>query len=222
VLLAAAAAIARATETSLLAALPTREETPEPESGAERWISLGVLSGSTVPDHALSNYQWSTSPHLGWGGQALLGFGRFATGARVWSTATDQAIGLPDEASARVRRTSLELVGHGRLARWGGAELSGIASVGWLHLGYQPDQVTISSGGSPVVVDLAPVNEWIAGGGLAIKRALASAWTLGLELDRRMFRLDTAHRDGNTIVERRETFGDWSARLELARLYSWR
>jgi hypothetical protein len=42
---------------------------------------------------------------------------------------------------------------------------------------------------------------------------------VGFELDHRIFALETAHRDGSQIEMKREAFGDWSARLELAWLH---
>jgi hypothetical protein len=214
---------------AVAAAFVRAEEHPAPGAGPgpgaetswdtdERWISLGLLSGTTLHDPALANYQMSTALEAGFGAQGLAGFGRFAAGLRLWTATTQQTIGASDPSNPKLRMTSSEAVAQGRLGRLGGAELVAVASVGWLHLGYHPDQVTVSSGASPIVVDLAPMDEWIAGGGLAVKHRLGAHWGLGLEVDRRIFGLDTAHRSGSTIVEQREWFGDWSAHLELARL----
>ena len=59
------------------------------------------------------------------------------------------------------------------------------------------------------------------GGGVALERrcsARLGSWAS--RSTRRVFGLDTAHRDGNTIVERRESFGDWerAARARVAHL----
>jgi hypothetical protein len=186
------------------------------------WFSLGVLSGSTKPDAALADYQWNTTPRGAWGAQALVGAGRFATGVRFWRTQTTQDIGLPGApAGTTVRWTSGELVGQGRLATLWGNHVMAIASVGRLHLDSDPDRITIDPNGSvfPIVVDFKPVDEWIAGGGVSLKRALGPAWDLGLEFDHRVFGLETAHRNGDVIEVGRQSFGDWSARLELAWLY---
>jgi hypothetical protein len=43
-----------------------------------------------------------------------------------------------------------------------------------------------------------------------------------MEVERRYFALDTAHRNGATIEYSRQSFGDWSARLELAMVYGLR
>ena len=200
-----------------------RREERDHES-PDRWITVGALFGSTFHDVALTDYQWSTSPRLGLGAQALVGRRGFAAGARLWTTRTEQTLGAPGGAPATttVRGTSCEVVGQGRLGRVWGSEVLAVASVGWLHLGYHPDRVTVSSGGSPVVVEFAPLDEWIAGGGLGLRRRLAAHWSASAGVDHQIFRLKASHRDGNAIVEGYQSFGDWSARLELARVFNWR
>lgn len=184
------------------------------------WLSIGGLFGSTQPDGELADYQWDTTPRASFGVQALAGNDRFASGLRVWNTRTTQHVGIPDQAAkATVHTTSVELVGQAKLATAWRTEVHAIAGGGLLHIGYEPERITIDSGGTPIVVDLKALNEWVAGGGLALRRRLASAWSAGLELDYRIYGLDTAHRNGNDIEFSRETFGDWSARLELAWLY---
>jgi hypothetical protein len=74
-----------------------------------------------------------------------------------------------------------------------------------------------SGGAEPLTVALAPVDTWISGAGLGARRGIGGRWSLGVEVERRFFGLETVHRSGGTVVERRESFGDWSARLELAR-----
>ena len=184
-----------------------------------RWVSIGILGGSTRLHHGLADYQWDMTPRVDWGAQTLVGSGRFAAGLRLWRTQTTQQIDPADPtAAARVGATSTELVGHGRLATTLGCDVVAVASAGLLHLGYHPDRVTITptGGGGPIAVDLLPVNEWIGGAGLALRRPLRGPWAAGVELDHRLFALDTAHRNGSVIEYGRQTFGDWSARLELA------
>ena len=85
-----------------------------------------------------------------------------------------------------------------------------------MHLGYHPDRIEVDLGvGGPVTVNFSPIDEWIAGAGLALRRPLPGPWMVGVELDRRVFRMDAAHREGNQVVVQRESFGEWSARLEL-------
>jgi hypothetical protein len=182
------------------------------------WYSAGLLSGSSKPDGALADYQWSTSPRAAWGAQALAGRGPVAAGLRFWRSNTTQENPLPAGTFvSTVRWTSLELVTRARVASFLGLEVLGSASVGRLRLAYTPDRLTIDTGGSgPVEVLFDPIDEWIAGGGVAFTRAVAESWSAGLEIDRRVFRMNTAHRSGDTIEYRRDAFGDWSARLEFA------
>ncbi|MGH7731090.1 MAG: hypothetical protein ACRENJ_07555 [Candidatus Eiseniibacteriota bacterium] len=182
------------------------------------WISIALLAGSTQFDAGLADYQWDTSPRFAWGVRALVGRGRFAGGLRVWRAVSVQSIGDLGEAP-EVRATSWELVGEGRLAEVRGTRVLATAGAGRLHLGYEPDRITIQPPGapSPIVVDLAPVGAWIGGAGLALRREVVAGWTAGLGVEARVFSIDTAHRAGNVIVNTRETFGDWSARFELAR-----
>jgi hypothetical protein len=196
-----------------------RADVPAP---ATRWLSLGVLGGSTMFDAHLADYQWDVAPRTSWGVQAMAGSGPFGVGTRVWATQTVQHTGLaiPD-GDPTVHATSWDLLGEGRCASVWGIDVLASASVGWLHLAYQPDQLTIpdSGGGPPITVDFRAVNEWIGGGGLGLRHALPGSWSTGVQVERRVFGLDTAHRNGNVIEQRRESFGEWSVRLEVARLY---
>lgn len=198
------------------APLPAEQEAGE--GSGRTWISVGLVAGTTQFDAGLADYQWDTTPRVGWGVLALVGRGRLACGLRAWRASTTQSIGDLGEAPA-VHATSWELVGEGRLAEVMGIRVLATAGAGRLHLGYEPDRITIQPPGapSPIVVDLAPVGTWIAGGGLMLRRAVVPAWTVGIGFDARVFSIDTAHRAGDEIVVGRETFGDWSARFELAR-----
>lgn len=180
------------------------------------WLSAGLLGGSAQLDGRLADYQWDVLPRVGWGAEALAGTGRFATGVRLWATRTTQRIGVAGEPDPTVRATSIEVVGRGRVASIAGLEVSVNASAGRLHLGYDPDRVTIATSGPPVEVRFDPVDEWIGGGGLGLRRSLGRDWSASLEVDRRVFGLRTAHRNGDEIEVTRETFGDWNARLGLA------
>jgi hypothetical protein len=207
----------------VLAAAPAAragEVVPAGGAGDGRWVSIGVLTGSLQFDDELADYRWQVDPRMTYGGQALAGWGRLAAGVRVLSATTEQELGLPGVAAPEVRTTSVEMVAHGRLARMWGTDVMATGSVGWLHLGYQPDQVSVEVvPGTTVEVGLDPIDEWIAGAGVALRRPLFGPWVAGLEVDRRLFRMDTAHRDGDTIEFERQTFGDWGARLELAWLH---
>lgn len=182
------------------------------------WLSLGLLGGPALLDPGLSDYRWNVTPRSAWGAQALAGLGPWGAGLRATRTRTTQTLGIPDPGSAaRVDATTLEWVGQGRLASIAGVEMLASGSAGWLHLGYTPDHVDVpSGGGTPLTVELAPVNEWIAGAGLGARRAIAGPWVASVGVERRFFSMDTAHRSGTTIVMERERFGDWNARFELA------
>jgi len=182
-------------------------------------LALGILSGSTVPDARLSAYQWDTRPQMTWGAHALAGSGRLSGGLRVWTTGTTQNLGLPEATSAHVRATSVDLVGRGVIARSYGFDVLALGSVGRMHLSYQPDRVTTDVGGIPTVITFAPIDEWAGGGGLAVEHRVAGAWSIGAAVERRLFGLDTAHSSGGSVVEGRESFGDWTARVEIARIF---
>ena len=220
-----------------ICSLPAQaEETPSNDSNAttvrqnaspherawQPWFSFGFQTGFVKPDASFADYQWDTRPQVTWGAEALAGEGRWALGARFLRSSNTQEIDATATApTTTVRMTSLELVGKGRVVSVLGTDVFGMASVGRVHLGYSPDQVTIDPTGLGITVDVEfePVNEWIVGGGMAIRRDLASAWAAGLEIDHRVFSLETAHRNGNSIEFGRESFGDWSARLGLAWQY---
>ena len=191
-------------------------------AGGGLWWSVGLLAGSTLSDPKLSDYQWDTSPRPAWGAQVLMGGGRLAAGGRLWRTQTTQRVDVPGATVVpRVGLTSAEFVGLGRLGAIGGTEVLLTGAVGWLHLGYAPEQMTIpvSGPGIPIIVQFSPVDMWTGGGGLAARRALGPHWSLGLGVDHEFFALDTAHRSGAGIVYGRESLGDWSARLEIARRF---
>ena len=181
------------------------------------WLSLGLLSGATMLDGHFADYQWRVDPRASYGAEAAAGIGRFAVGLRGLQAQTRQAIGLPDPAStAEVRATTVELTGRARLASVAGFGLAATASGGRMHLGWHPDHVDAVVSGTPVSVDLVPVDSWIGGGGLEVSRRLPGPWRAGLAVDRRFFSMDTAHRSGSSVVTGPETFGDWNARVELS------
>jgi len=198
-----------------LAPRPAAAESTRP------WASIGVLAGAALPDQHLADYQWEVTPQMAWGAEALVGRGAFAGGIRYWTSTTEQRLGVSGEA-ADVRTSSFELVGRGRFARLFGTDLLATASGGRVHLGYSPNEVTVSTGGGPVTVSLEPVDEWIGGGGLAVERSLGPAWSAGAGIESRFFSMETAHREGAGVVMGRETFGDLSARLQVARRFGGR
>ena len=190
--------------------------------GGPKWFSLGLLAGSAQPDPHLADYQWNTSPHLAWGASAMAGAGRLSAGLRYWTSSTTQSMDIGGSTTApEVLSSTLDLVARTRVASLLGMRVLAGLSGGWLHLGYHPDQVSIpSGGGSPIPVDLEPIDEWTAGTGLAVMHTVGSAWDVGLGIDYGLFKLDTAHRNGAVIVNSREAFGQWNARIEVARRFA--
>ena len=187
------------------------------------WLTLSALSGGTQLDGRLADYQWDTRTHASWGAQALAGRGGFAAGLRFQTSGTTQdmsAAGVTP--SPAVRLDAYEVVGRVRLAEMWANRLHATWSVGRMNLGYHPDHAAVAVGaGSPVIVTLQPIHEWISGAGIALERALADRWSLGVVLEYSTFALDTAHRSGAVVVDGRERFGSWNARLELARVLTW-
>ncbi len=192
-----------------------------PAAAGPRWLGLAALGGSAQPVAALADYQLDVRPSPAWGLQLDAGTGPCALGLRLWRSRTTQSLGAAGAGDPAVHATSLELVARARLAAWRGVGFEVLASGGRLALGWDPDRVTLDAGGTPVEVDFAPVHEWVAGAGLALRTRLPGRCRLGLEWERRTWALDTAHRSGSAIVNGRDRFGDWSARLVLAREWDW-
>jgi len=190
-------------------------------ASSPRWVALSLLGGTAQPVSKLADYQWDVHPHAGWGAQALIGRGGLSVGTRLWRSGTTQALGLAGTPDPHVSTTSLELVTRARVAHWRAVECVALASGGRLAIRYQPDQLTIDTGGTPVTVALEPVSSWIAGAGLALRAPLADGWAVGMEAERRVWALDTAHRSGSAVTFARETFGDWQMRFELGRAWGW-
>ena len=179
-------------------------------------LTVGLLTGLTARDASLADYQWDVAPRAAWGTHVLAGVGPVEGGLRLAQTSTHQSLGDAARVSPTVRATSVELVGRARVATLLGTHVLGVGSIGRLHLGYHPDQIDVDLGtGTPVAVDFAPIDEWIGGGGFALRRPVGGPWALGFELERRLFGLDAAHREGSQVVVSRETFGEWNARIEL-------
>jgi hypothetical protein len=192
-----------------------------PAAGAApRWASVSLLAGTTAFDGRLTDYQWDVVPRAAWGAQALAGLGPVGAGVRVWRSGATQRLNLDGVGDPHVSATQLELVGRARLLRTWGTDVHATAAGGRLFLGWSPGEVSVPvSGGEPVIVSFAPVHEWTGAGGLALEHAVAGPWRAGVQVERRWFGLDTAHRAGSEIVRQRESFGEWSARLELARMF---
>jgi hypothetical protein len=187
------------------------------ETRAAAWrVSIAPVIGALALDSHLGDYQWDTSVAIQPGLRVALHHTRYAAALRTSWSGTQQSTGLAGEnAAPEVHMTQLDLVLEGRIAAWKRVELWGSGHGGRLFLGYDPDEMTVDAGGSPVTVSFDPITEWCYGLGIGFRGDVARHLALGLQLDRSTFHLDTAHRSGDEIVEARESFSNWSVSLAL-------
>jgi hypothetical protein len=189
-------------------------------SGDERpasWrISIAPTIGVLLFDSHLADYRWDTSISTEPGLRLGVHHARYGAALRTSWAATEQSTGLIGETeSPRVHLTQLDVALEGRIATLSGIEVWGSGHGGRMFLGYQPDQMTVDAGGSPVTVSFDAIDEWCYGAGVSFRRDVAHHLALGLQLDGTGFQLDTAHRSGNEIVTAREGFVNWSLSLAL-------
>jgi hypothetical protein len=185
----------------------------------ESAVAIGPIGGSLYLDPHLADYRWDTRGQGLWGVAGVTKLGPFGTGLRVWRATTTQSSGIPGETVVpQVKLTVTEATGEYRVAQIRGLRLLTSASAGLLHVGYAPDQLELATSGpgGSVTVPFDPLTEWIVGGGVTLRHSLFRGFDLGFGVERSWFRLDTAHRVGDEIVNDRETFGNWSARFELS------
>jgi hypothetical protein len=193
-----------------------RAQSDDVERPASWRIGIAPTIGALALDSHLADYRWDTSISVQPGLRIGVHHARFATALRTSWAATEQSTGLLDATSApRVHLTQVDLALEGRIATLKSVEVWGSGHGGRMFLGYEPDQITVDAGGTPVTVSFDAINEWCYGFGVALRRDLARHLALGLQLDGTGFNLDTAHRLGNEIVESREGFVNWSLSLEL-------
>jgi hypothetical protein len=186
------------------------------EAQARPEVALTLLGGVVKPDAGLADYQWDTRPQATGGAQAMVGLGPWGAGLRWTQSSTTQELGSAASApEASVRTRALEAVVRRQVLAFGGQSVFLDAAVGRTRLSYAPEHVTMDAGGTPVVVTLAPIEEWSWGGGAGIERGLSSSLVGGLELGYRAFGMDTAHQAGGEVVYERRTFAEWSTRFTL-------
>ena len=188
----------------------------------ESWFGVGTYGGAVFLDQHLADYRWDTSPQAVWGLQGSYRRDRYGLGARVWRSGTTQSTGLLDAApSPSVNLSGVDLVLEPKIGAWRGLQFFAMASGGLLHISYSPDSIVLDDPGSgePLRVNTPPIDEWIAGAGLSLRHHIPGRATLGLSIERSIFRLDTAHRNDDVVIEDRETFGNWTARFELSRWF---
>jgi hypothetical protein len=181
-------------------------------------LTLGADAGATRYDSKLADYQWDVGARPAWGVETLAGLGPLALGARVSGNNTTQQLGLPGIPDPVVSATRYGAVARVRLVSLLGTDLALSGNAGRQHLAYHPSQITLSPGGGspPLTVDLRPLDGWIGGGGVALRRALIGPWSLNFAAEHDWFALDTAHSAGGTIVTGRETFGMWDLHAGLS------
>jgi hypothetical protein len=186
-------------------------------ASAQTSVHIGPFAGTIALDSHLADYRWDTRARTVWGAAGRADAGPFGAGARIWRASTRQSTGIPGEDVApEVKLTATELLGEARLARLAGFRLIGMGSVGRLHLGYSPDRLALDDGaGGSIEVAFDPITEWTGGVGLGLRRTVPLGLEASIAVEHGWFRLDTAHRAGDEIVEDRETFGSWTGRVEL-------
>lgn len=182
-----------------------------PAAAAPLWLAVGADAGLARYDSKLADYQWDVNAHGAWGAEALAGLGPLALGARVAGNSTTQQLGIDGVPDPTVSATRYGLVGRMRLVSLFGTDLALSGNAGRQHLAYHPSEITLSPGGGapPVTVDLKPVDSWIGGGGMALRRALVGPWSLTAGVEHDWFAIDTAHNAGGTVVTGSQTFGMW-------------
>jgi hypothetical protein len=179
-------------------------------------LSLTLLGGVAKPDASLADYQWDTRLAATGGAQAMVTIGPWGAGLRWTQTSNTQQLGSTARApEATVRTRAFEAVARRTLVAFGGQSVFADAAVGRTRLSYRPDHVTMDAGGTPVEVELAPIDTWSWGGGVGAECALSSSLVGGLELGYRSFSLDAAHQSGGQVVVERRTFAEWSTRFML-------
>ncbi len=180
---------------------------------------LEAAAGLARPDASFADFRWDTGPRALLGGGLAWERGASAYGLRLQRHGGSQATGLPAAPAAlELALTSLEAQLGRRLARPAGLELWLQGHLGWLRLGYAPDQLLLAGAGpagEDLRIDFAPVDALCGGGGLLLRRALAAEFALGLDLDALAFALDSARRVGEALVLERERRSNWRLSLRL-------
>jgi hypothetical protein len=187
---------------------------PAAHADEDGWrLDLGAGVGAWLLDPDLEDYRWQTTPSTVVEGHASLVRGRWAFGLDARTTATVQQTGLPGVSEAPdVDLNMFEVHGAFRALRFYGTELWGRAHAGRMHVRYQPDRLSFDNpaGGAPIDVEFSPINEWIAGAGLSLRREFVGRFALAGQVTHSVFALDTAHRRNDEIIRERQTFQNWS------------
>lgn len=185
--------------------------------GSGPWLEAGAALGGLALDEDLADYRWDTSPATQWGARVLAGRGPFALGLGAWRSGTTQDTGLPGEVPPlAVSVSAVALTGLVRVATPLGWELRLGGQAGRLHAGWEPASLKVDTGaGEPVDVVFEDIDEWLVGVTAEVQRELGRGLVAVAQADWSSFSLETAHRRGDAIVEQRERFGAWSARVQV-------
>jgi hypothetical protein len=189
-------------------------------STAGTW-SWGVSpsAGGLLLDVDLENYRWDVRPHGVWGGELWAARGHWEAGIAIDRARTSQSTGIPGESFApQVTLSTLS----SRLrfvpgARWGLEPVLELQA-GRMHAGYDPERAELDlvGGAGPITVRYEPLDAWRLGTGVGIRHWMSDRLALGLHVERTSFALETLHRNGEDIEERRERFGNWQWRVQIA------
>ena len=203
---------------ALLACVLVASSVSVSSAADERGFGVDLGAGSQLLDARLDDYRWEVDPRPVLGAELWLRRGRLELGAGLDRSSTRQGTGLPGVVTApRVDLTAATLRARFDLVDVGGVSVGTAAGLGGLHLGWDPDTATWSVDGSatPIRVDYAPVDTWRIELGLRARVTLSGPVSMGVASTWSTFALDTAHRSGDAIVERRERFDAFDARLFL-------
>lgn len=190
-----------------------------PAHAGLRAAGVSPYVGVRSLDTALDDYRWNVGPSRLLGAEAWFAFSRFEAALAVERSSTEQSTGLAGVTTApRVDLTHLAVRVRARLLAWGPAQLHAGAGAGRLHLGWDPTRATYAVSGlpDPITVDYDPIDTWRTELELGARIALPGPIDLGLASTWAHFDLETAHRAGDAIVERDETFSTVDGRVFLS------
>ena len=203
---------------ALLLALCLLLGTARADATPLRW-GVSPSAGGVLLDSDLDNYRWDVKPHAAWGIEAWAAQGPFELGLVLDRATTRQSTGIPGESFAPdVRMTTLALRGRYVAGSWWGLEPFTQVQAGRMHMGWSPDgaELDVLGGTTPVQVNYEPLDTWRLGVGVGIRHWLTSRLALGLQMEHTSFSLETLHRNGDTIEEQRERFGNWQWGVQMS------
>ena len=192
------------------------------EAHATWSFGLESQAGARRLDDRLADYRWAVGPVPVLGLDAVATHGRWSLRAGASRSGTEQATGLPGAApEPSVSLTELSIGGGVRLVDVGPVRLDAGASIGRLHLRWDPERLDLEVDGTPVNVAFEPIDRWTRAVDLTLAWAPRPSLHLGLRGRALRFDLDTAHRAGDAIVERTESFDGYDLTL-FVRALPWR